>query len=128
MVSDFNWTVANGLEDDGCGEASLATNFAEAKALGAAGAVDDAEEDGAANFLQSIKVNVEIRKYTTKVYHNELFSHQNSPRHFEYSASLQYIVRGPFHTNSWIRLIGETRILLASVISVFRDLIFACSL
>ncbi len=52
---NFNWTVANGLLDGG-GEASLATSFVEAKALGAAaGAVDGADEDGAVNFLQSIK-------------------------------------------------------------------------
>lgn len=50
VVPVFNWTVANGLlADDGGGEAS--TNFVEAKALAAAGAFDDADEDGATNFL-----------------------------------------------------------------------------
>ena len=52
VVPVFNWTVANGLlADDGGGEASLGTNFVEAKALAAAGAFDDADEDGATNFL-----------------------------------------------------------------------------
>ena len=56
-VPVFNWTVANGLlEDDGGGGASLATSFVEAKALAAAGFfAGGADEDGAANFLQSIK-------------------------------------------------------------------------
>lgn len=49
VVPEFNWTLANGL-DDGDG-ASFATSFVEANALVAAGAFGGADDDG--NFLRS---------------------------------------------------------------------------
>jgi hypothetical protein len=50
-VPEFNWTLANGLDDGG--GASFATSFVEANALVAAGAFGGADDDGAAGFLRS---------------------------------------------------------------------------
>ena len=50
-MPEFNWTLANGLDDGG--GASFATSFVEANALVAAGACGGADDDGAAGFLRS---------------------------------------------------------------------------